>query len=68
MLPPTLGEYLSVTSQHTVRALFIARNHWGVRTDCGPIAEVMALFTGMACKIFDRSKLVPCKNGLTERV
>ena len=25
-----------------IRALFIARNHWGVRTESGPIAEVVA--------------------------
>ena len=25
-----------------IRALIIARNHWGVRTDSGPIAEVLA--------------------------
>ena len=49
-----------------IRVLFIARNRWGVqifRTDRRGRG-----FTGMACKIFDRSKLVPCKNSLIESV
>ena len=31
-----------------IRALFIARNHWGVRTDSGPIAEVVASLAWLA--------------------
>ena len=31
-----------------IRALNIARNHWGVRTDSGPIAEVVASLASLA--------------------
>ena len=31
-----------------IRALNIARNHWGVRTDSGPIAEVVASLAWLA--------------------
>ena len=31
-----------------ITALFIARNHWGVRTDSGPIAEVVASLAWLA--------------------
>ena len=44
--------------------LFIARNRWGVRIFRRDRSG--RGFTGMACKIFDRSKLVPCKNSRTE--
>ena len=30
------------------QSLIIARNHWGVRTDCGPIAEVVASLAWLA--------------------
>ena len=31
-----------------IRALIIVRNHWGVRTDSGPIAEVVASLAWLA--------------------
>ena len=31
-----------------IRALIIARNHWAVRTDSGPIAEVVASLAWLA--------------------
>ena len=31
-----------------IRALIIARNHWGVRIDSGPIAEVVASLAWLA--------------------
>ena len=44
--------------------LFIARNRWGIRIFRNDRRGHG--FTGMACKIFDRSKLVPCKNSRKE--
>ena len=31
-----------IISKKRIRVLFIARNHWGVRTNSGPVAEVVA--------------------------
>ena len=50
-----------------IRVLFIARNHWGFRTDSGPIAEVVASLAWLA-RFFDRRKLVPCKTSRRECV
>ena len=36
-----------------IRALFIARKHWGVRTDSGPIAEVVASMASLARVLID---------------
>ena len=54
-----------IISKKRIRVLFIARNHWGVRTNSGPVADRYrgrGSSTDLACKIFDRSKLVMCKN------
>ena len=45
-----------------LRALFIARNHWGVRTDSGPIAEVVASLAWLARFLIEATG--PVKNSL----
>ena len=61
-----------------IRALFIARNHWGVRTDSGPIEEVVASLAHIhvqdlasLCRIFgheieDHKRKVDTKHFVSE--